>query len=380
MKTALILSGGGARAAYQVGVLKALSELIPKNEKNPFNIICGTSAGAINAAKIATEMDDFHHSISQLEGLWSNLSSANVHKVDYATVLKSIVKIFASFFHSGIAKGKPLSLFDNKPLYNLLKRSINMDRLNTMVTEEHLHALSINALGYSSGQNIAFFQGHASIEPWHKARRLGSRAALQHKHLMASSAIPAVFPSVRLNQEYFGDGALRQSAPLSSALHLGADKILVIGVSGNGPEVEVGPSMHSPSIAQVFGNMLNSDFIDSLDEDVAMLERFNKFASYMSKKEQQVAGIRPVDILVIKPSAQFDLLAAEYEHHLPKSMRFLLSIVGANKKGDGSSLASYLLFEKAYCVALIEQGYKDAMQQVDQIEAFLNVEKSATLA
>ena len=371
MKTALILSGGGARAAYQVGVLKALAEIIPKEQANPFNIICGTSAGAINAAKIATEMDDFHHAINELEGLWSNLTSEDVHKVDYYTVLKSIVKILASFFHSGIAKGKPLSLFDNRPLSNLLKRSINMDRLNTMVTEEHLHALSINALGYSSGHNIAFFQGHASIESWNKPRRLGFRAALQHKHLMASSAIPAVFPSVRLNQEYFGDGALRQSAPLSSALHLGADKILVIGVSGNSSEVEATPSMHSPSIAQVFGNMLNSDFIDALDEDVAMLERFNKFANCMTEKEQQAADIRPVDILVIKPSVQFDLLAAQYEHHLPKSMRFLLSIVGANKKGHGSSLASYVLFEKAYCSALIEQGYKDAMQQVAQIHEFL---------
>lgn len=371
MKTALILSGGGARAAYQVGVLKALAELIPNDQANPFTIISGTSAGAINAAKIATEMDDFHHAIQDLESLWSNLTSANVHKVDYFTVLKSIVKILASFFHSGIAKGKPLSLFDNKPLFNLLKRSINMDRLNAMVTKEHLHALSINALGYSSGQNIAFFQGHSSIESWSKARRVGVKAALQHKHLMASSAIPAVFPAVRLEHEYFGDGALRQSAPLSSALHLGADKILVIGVSGNTPELEPGISMHSPSIAQVFGNMLNSDFIDALDEDVAMLERFNKFANCMTEKEQQSADIRPVDILVIKPSVQFDLMAAEYEHHLPKSMRFLLSIVGANKKGDGNSLASYVLFEKAYCTALIEQGYKDAMAQVDQIDEFL---------
>lgn len=371
MKTALILSGGGARAAYQVGVLKALAELTPSNQANPFNIICGTSAGAINAAKIASEMDDFHHAVDGLEGIWTNLTSAHVHKVDYFTVLKSMTKIFVSFFHSGIAEGKPLSLFDNRPLFKLLKRSINMDRLNSMIAQEHLHALSINALGYSSGHNIAFFQGHASISSWSKARRLGARAILQHEHLMASSAIPAVFPSVRLNHEYFGDGALRQSAPLSSALHLGADKILVIGVSGNTLGAEPLQTRHSPSIAQVFGNMLNSDFIDTIDEDVAMLERFNEFAKCMSPEEQQKLDIRPVDILLIKPSAQFDSLAAQYEHHLPKSMRFLLSIVGANRKGDGSSLASYVLFEKAYCSALIEQGYKDAMRQMDQIVPFL---------
>jgi NTE family protein len=371
MNTALILTGGGARAAYQVGVLKALAELIPRDQPNPFNIVCGTSAGAINAAKLATEMDDFHQAIDGLEGIWTNLTSAHVHNVGYYTVLKSIVKIFASFFHSGIAAGQPLSLFDNRPLSYLLKRSINMDRLNTMITQEHLHALSINALGYTSGQNIAFFQGHNSISSWSKERRLGLRAALRHKHLMASSAIPAVFPSVLINREYFGDGALRQSAPLSSALHLGADKILVIGVSGNAPDAERVHTSHSPSIAQVFGNMLNSAFIDAIDEDATVLDRFNDIAECLSAEDQQKLDIRPIDILVIKPSVHFDALALEYEHHLPRSMRFLLSIVGANEEGDGSSFASYVLFEKEYCKALIEHGYKDAMQQVDDIKAFL---------
>lgn len=371
MKTALILTGGGARAAYQVGVLKALSELIPNEQENPFNIVCGTSAGAINAAKIATEMDDWHQAVSGLEDIWSSVTSASVHNVSYFTVLKSVSKIIASFFHSGTAKNQPLSLFDNRPLLNLLRRSINMDRLNSMISQKHLHALSINALGYTSGQNIAFFQGHSSISSWHKARRLGSRVPLRHKHLMASSAIPAVFPSVLINREYFGDGALRQSAPLSSALHLGAEKLFVIGVSGNTDELERVHTTHSPSIAQVFGNMLNSAFIDAIDEDATMLERFNEFAKCMSIEDQERLAIRPVDILVIKPSIQFDELAAKYEQHLPKSMRFLLSIVGANKKGNGSSVASYLLFEKEYCKALIDHGYKDAMQQIDQISAFL---------
>ena len=166
MRTALILSGGGARAAYQVGVLKALSELLPENTPNPFTIICGTSAGAINAAKLATEVDDFPKAISGLEDIWANLTSESVHRVDYFTVFKSIAKILGSFFHSGIAQGKPLSLFDNRPLFYLLKRTIDMSRLNTMITQERLHALCINALGYTSGQNISFFQGHPSIEGW----------------------------------------------------------------------------------------------------------------------------------------------------------------------------------------------------------------------
>jgi NTE family protein len=371
MKTALVLSGGGARAAYQVGVLKALAEIVPKTEHNPFQIICGTSAGAINAAKIATEADNFHQAVIGLEDIWGNLTSARIHQVDYFTVFKSIIKIFASFFHSGIANDKPLSLFDNRPLAYLLKRSINMSRLNTMIAKDHLHALSINALGYTSGQNIAFFQGHSSIKTWSKTRRLGLRAELQLKHLMASTAIPAVFPSVRINREYFGDGAVRQSAPLSVPLKMGADKIMVIGVSGNITGIERLHTEHSPSIAQVFGNMLNSAFIDAMDEDLSILERFNRISACISEQQQKQIGVRPIDILVIEPSVKFDVLAAEYEVHLPKSMRFLLSIVGANKKGSGGSLASYVLFEKAYCKALIDIGYQDAMTQIDEIKQFM---------
>ena len=374
MRTALILSGGGARAAYQVGVLKALSELLPENTPNPFTIICGTSAGAINAAKLATEVDDFPKAISGLEDIWANLTSESVHRVDYFTVFKSIAKILGSFFHSGIAQGKPLSLFDNRPLFYLLKRTIDMSRLNTMITQERLHALCINALGYTSGQNISFFQGHPSIEGWKKTRRLGLPTSLQHKHLMASSAIPAVFPAIRINREYFGDGAVRQSAPLSAPLEMGAEKILVIGVSGNEDEIERLPTVHSPSIAQVFGHMLNSAFIDAMDEDLSILERFNKLARNMAPEQRKALNIAPVDVLIIKPTIKFDQLAQQYEHLLPQSMRFLLSIIGANRKGSGTSLASYVLFEKAYCQALIESGYQDAMRQADEIRSFLDIE------
>lgn len=373
MKTALILSGGGARAAYQVGVLKALAEIVPKTQPNPFQIICGTSAGAINAAKIATEADNFHQAIVGLEDIWGNLTSTHIHQVDYYTVLKSILKIIASFFHSGVGKGKPLSLFDNRPLAYLLKRTINMSRLDKMIATEHLHALSINALGYTTGQNIAFFQGNASIQPWSKARRLGLKADLQIKHLMASTAIPAVFPSVRINREYFGDGAVRQSAPLSVPLKMGADKIMVIGVSGNTAGIERLNTEHSPSIAQVFGNMLNSAFIDAMDEDLAILDRFNKVAACISEQQQTQLKVRPIDYLIIQPSVKFDVLAAEYAEHLPKSMRLLLSMVGANKKGSGGSLASFVLFEKAYCKALIDIGYLDAIQQIDDIKQFLDI-------
>ena len=374
MKTALVLSGGGARGAYQVGVLKAIADLLPRSKVNPFQIVCGTSSGAINAAKVATEADDFHNAVKGLEDIWSNLTSNQIHQVGYLDIFKSILKILMSFFHSGIAKGQSLSVFNNQPLHNLLKRNIDIARLDRMINQAHIHALSISALGYSSGQNINFFQGHESLQFWRRSRRIGAKTILEHKHLMASLALPALFPSVLINREYFGDGALRQSAPLSAALHLGADKLLVIGVSSSAETIDERTlTDHSPTIAQVLGNLLNSAFIDSLEEDVQMLKRFNSLAKYITPEQQQELKIRPVELLVIKPKVKFDQVAADFAHELPKSMRFLLSMIGANKKGGGSSLASYILFEKEYCQALIHSGYQDAMAQAEEIRNFVGV-------
>ncbi|MDP5031219.1 patatin-like phospholipase family protein [Paraglaciecola sp.] len=374
MKTALVLSGGGARGAYQVGVLKAIAEILPRSSTNPFQIVCGTSSGAINAAKVATEADNFFQAVTGLEHLWSNLTSDQIHQVGYYDIIKSSVKIVLSFFHSGIAQGKPLSLFNNRPLFNMLKRNIDIARLDKMIKEERIHALSISALGYTSGQNISFFQGHESLHFWKRSRRIGAKTVLEHKHLMASSALPAIFPAVHINREYFGDGALRQSAPMSSALHLGADKLLVIGVSGSAMSMEERlVTVHSPSIAQVLGNLLNSAFIDSLEEDVQMLERFNSLAAYITPEQQQELHIRPVELLVIKPKIKFEEMAMNFTHELPKSMRFLLSMIGANRKGGGSSLASYILFEREYCKALIQSGYEDAMSQAEEIRQFVGV-------
>lgn len=374
MKTALVLSGGGARGAYQVGVLKAIAEILPKSATSPFQIVCGTSSGAINAAKVATEADNFSQAVVGLEKIWANLSSDQIHQVGYFDILRSSTKIILSFFHSGIARGKPLSLFNNRPLFSLLKRNIDISRLDNMIQKGHIHALSISALGYTSGQNISFFQGHDSLEFWKRSRRIGAKTILEHKHLMASSALPAIFPAVHINREYFGDGALRQSAPMSAALHLGADKLLVIGVSGSAESIDERlVTLHSPSIAQVLGNLLNSAFIDSLEEDVQMLERFNRLSAYITPQQQQELHVRPVELLVIKPKVKFEELAMNFTHELPKSMRFLLSMIGANKRGGGSSLASYILFEREYCKALIQSGYDDAMSQAEEIRQFVGV-------
>lgn len=376
MKTALVLSGGGARAAYQVGVLKAIAELLPEcrgdQYSNPFPIICGTSAGAINAAMMATHADHFQKGVAKLEHLWGNLTSDQIHRVGYTELIGSTLKLFDAFFRSGIARGRPLSLFDNTPLNHLLIENIHLQYLPGLIDEGHLHALCITALSYQSGQSISFYQGAEAATPWQRPRRIGVRCGLAHKHLMASSALPAIFPAVRINREYFGDGAIRQTAPMSAALHLGASKLLVVGVSGNtvNPEKRVQVT-HSPSLAQIFAQLLNSAFIDSVEEDIDMMRRFNRFIIEIEESKRNQMQMRAVDVLVIAPSVRFDELAANHVSDLPKSMRVFLKTIGATRSGGGASVASYLLFEAGYCVELIRYGYQDCMAQADKVIEFV---------
>lgn len=374
-QVALVLSGGGARAAYQVGVMKAIAEILPNNCANPFPIICGTSAGAINAAMLAAQADHFTQGVNKLENVWSTLHAEKVLHVGYGELLASSLKLLLSFFRSGVTFGRPLSLFDNMPLYHLLLENIDLQFLPELIERGYLHALCITAMGYHGGQSISFFQGHPHISNWQRIHRIGIRADITHKHLMASSALPALFPAVRLHREYFGDGAMRQSSPISAALHLGAEKVLVIGVSGrrnlgNLP-IHRGDKIFSPSIAQIFAQMLNSAFIDSMEEDISMMNRFNVFVNGIDVEKRKEMEVREVDALIISPSIHFDEVAEKHIGSLPKPLRIFLKTIGATRPAGGASIASYLLFEASYCQELIQCGYKDCMAQAEKVKNFL---------
>jgi NTE family protein len=378
-KTALILSGGGARGAYQVGVLKAIAHLQPQGGHNPFDIICGTSAGAINACVLACESDHYGHAVTRLEHLWSNLDSRKIHKVGFLQLLKSTLRIFASFFHEGKITGKPRALLDNSPLRDLLESHIDFSKLPERLAQGDLTALSITALAYNSGKNVSFYQGADAVDNWRRNQRVGLRTVLNHNHLMASSALPAIFPPVKIQGEYFGDGAIRQSAPLSTALHLGAHRLFVIGVSHNAREQPdpVEQNTSPPSFAQIAGHLLNSSFIDAMDEDLEMLERFNLISAYLSAEQQDTVQIHPVEVLTITPSIRFDDIAANHIGDLPRSMRTFFKTIGATRTGGGASMASYLLFEAAFCRELMAAGYADTMEREHEIMAFLDTTREA---
>jgi NTE family protein len=375
---ALILSGGGARAAYQVGVLQALADILP-GLHNPFPIICGTSAGAINAVALAAHRGEFRQAALDLADTWRQLEVDQVFKSSGWDLLLGLMKVGASVFNDGVGRSKPLALLDNTPLRQLLSRMIPLGNLQTRIQAGDLRAVSVTAMSYNSGESVSFYQGAPDLVPWRRARRVGIPMGLTVDHLLASSAIPTIFPAVYLNREYYGDGAMRQIAPISPALHLGADRLFVIGVSSNRNPTHWGKSKalprHSPSMAQIIGQMFNSAFIDALEGDLEHVERVNALLALIDKDRCERTGhLRSVETLVISPSKPLDKIAGRRVRDLPPALRFFLRRTGATARGGGSAVASYLLFSHGYCSELMELGYQDAMWEREAIERFFTAE------
>ncbi len=377
MKRALILSGGGARAAYQVGVLQALAEILPANVENPFSIICGTSAGAINALALAAHPGNFKESVHALAHMWSNLQIGQVYKYGWGDLLKGMGLLGLSLFNQGVGHQRPLSLLDNSPLWNLLGSRIQFDNIERSISSGKLLAVSVSAMGYTSGHTVSFFQGHSDLPGWNRYRRSGVPTLLRLEHLIASSAIPTIFPAVRINREYFGDGALRQLAPISPALHLGAESLFVVGVSGNKKASKTKkrlPLKHSPSMGQIVGHLFNSAFVDSLEGDIEHLDRMNELIKLIPPATLIEAGLklRAVDSMVISPSGPLDAIAGRNVRYLPKSLRFFLRAIGATAKGGGATAASYLLFSAEFISELMELGKQDTLAEAEKIRNFFS--------
>jgi len=369
-KTGLILAGGGARAAYQVGVLKAVSELLGEPRENPFPILCGTSAGAINAAALAIRADDFAGSVRHLVDVWGAFHCHHVYRSDWPGIIRTGNRWLTALML--LNRTNPISLLDNAPLRELLVRTMEFDHIQTNIDNGALYAVSVTASGYTSGQSVTFYQGGSGVEDWERWQRVGASTTLNADLLLASSAIPFIFPAVKVHREFFGDGSMRQIAPISPALHLGADRVLVIGTGRQSQEpVRVRSNLY-PSLAQIAGHTLNSIFLDSLAVDIERLQRINKTLQCVSPERAEEVGLRlrPIDVFVLQPSQPIERITARYLQHFPRAVRFLLRAVGAMNR-NGSNLASYLLFEAPFTRALMELGYGDTMSRRDEMVAFL---------
>jgi len=374
-KSGLILSGGGARAAYQVGVLKAIHKILPKGHYNPFDVISGTSAGAINGVALASYAENYRIGIKHLERIWMHFTPDHIYRTDFLGVSHGILRMARSMVMGKRFKNDPVSLLNNQPLRELLGEAIKFDQIQGAIDNGALHAIAVNCSGLETGESVAFFQGHYSITNWNRHRRIGKRTRITLDHLMASSAIPMIFPAVKLHGEYFADGAVRQLAPISPALHLGAEKVMVIGVSGiaHKRKDHVKPLAAYPSPAKVMGHMLNAAFLDSMETDVERLRRINRTLTSIPEDVRKEAGmeLKPIELLEINPSRSIDQIAGEHAAEIPKALKMTLGGSG-NAGQNGSGILSYLLFSKGFCKALIDLGYSDAMQRADEIRGFFS--------
>lgn len=384
--TGLVLTGGGARAAYQVGVLQALAQIRRDAgvRGNPFDVYAGTSAGAINAASLACSADRFDAAVDSLLSLWAQLSVDKVYRADALGVVRTGT-LWMTMMSLGWAirrwrKRQPRSLLDNSPLRELLAANLRFERLPRLLDLGKLRALAVTGSSYSSGQHVTFYQSAEPVEPWLRSQRLAVPAALSVEHLMATSAIPFVFPAQELalqgRREWFGDGSMRQSAPISPAVHLGAQRVVVIGA---GRIQEAGqldlPVMNDdyPSMAQIAGHALSSIFLDALAVDIERLQRINKTLTLLPKDARMATPLRPVDVLVISPSRRLDSLASEHLGELPATIRALLGglgVGGSGRQATGSALASYLLFVPGYTTALITLGMTDTLARRAEVQRF----------
>jgi NTE family protein len=383
----LILTGGGARAAYQVGVLRALARM--RREcgadltRNPFGVIVGTSAGAINAASLACGADDFESAVERVCQVWRDFHAEQVYRADSLGVIRSgaqwLTMLSIGWVIARWRRARPRSLLDNQPLAELLKRLVPLPRLRLMLRSRHVHGLAVSASSYSSGLHVTFYDAAAQIEPWTRSQRIAVQRRISHAHLLASSAIPFVFPasSIELDgvAQWFGDGSMRQTAPISPAVHLGAQKLLVIGAGRmhEPPGRKLDARAGYPSLAQIAGHALSNIFLDALAVDVERLRRINHTLSLLPESALAQTALRPIDVLVIAPSQRLDDIAAEHQNALPVPVRAMLrgmGVTGQGRDARGAALASYLLFEAPYTRELMALGEHDTEARREDVRRF----------
>src|SRR6185369_17971622 len=337
----------------------------------PFPILCGTSAGAINATTLAVFADDFSRGVGNLLEVWENMHCHHVYRTDPGHIMRSGARWLGAMML--LSRHNPVSLLDSAPLREMLERTLAFERIQDHIDSGSLYAVCVTASGYTSGQSVSFFQGGSGLEGWERNQRIGAAVPLSLDLLLASSALPFIFPAVKFNREYFGDGSMRQIAPVSPALHLGADRVLIVGTGRQTQDQARARSNVYPSIAQIAGHALNSIFLDSLAVDIERLERINRTVRLIPPERltDSSTQLRPVKVLFITPSQPIERIAARFVHELPATVRFILKPTGALNR-SGSNLASYLLFEQSFCRALIDLGYQDTISREKEIKEFFS--------
>ena len=365
---AVVLPGGGARGAYQAGALKAIAEFFP-GDANPFPVICGTSAGAINAAVLASHAHEFGYGVERLTQFWSTMHCDRIYRTDAWTILTSGLRWVVSLVTGGHVNIAPPALLDNAPLRRFLHDTLQLDGIDVAIEQGALRGVSITASAYTRASAISFFQGREDIEPWKRSRREGVIARLSVEHLLASAALPLLFPAQRIGMEFYGDGGMRMIAPISPAIHLGADRILVIGTRDEHPDPAPVTAAAYPGPGEIGGYLLDTIFMDTLNADLARMERINRTLESIPASKRGDVHLKTIESLLIRPSEDLRKVTQRHAGSIPPGVRLLLRTLGA--WGRDWRMASYLLFESPYCQELMQMGYQDALLDRDRIIDFI---------
>ncbi|MCP5419107.1 MAG: patatin-like phospholipase family protein [Gammaproteobacteria bacterium] len=379
-RTGLVLTGGGARAAYQAGVLKGIAEIIERKPGDPwpFPILVGSSAGAINSSFVASQGDhSFSEAVGELCRLWQELRTDRIIRTDLASLSGLALSWLKDLSLGGLlGESRSTHLLDTRPLQEFLTTHLNFKAIAEHLKNGRLHGVAVSATNYQTGSTVVFFDGSPTIQPWFRSTRVAERTELTLRHVMASAAIPIFFRPVPMNGSFYGDGCVRLNTPLSPAIHLGADRILVIGIRYRRSDeltlkLNRQGSMSSISLVDIAGVMLNAAFLDALEMDIERLRRINRTLELLSPeaRERHPNKLRQIPLLAIQPSRDLGTLASEQFKNFSPMLRYLLKGIGASQK-KGWDLLSYLAFDEAYTGRLIELGYQDALAQREEILPF----------
>jgi len=370
-KFALVLTGGGARAAYQVGALRAVSDIM-KFKENPFKIISGFSAGAINGAWLAGRSEDFDAVTKCMWEAWSSLHSEKIFKTNPISLFGIGSRWIKDLSSGGwLGNSKITYLLDTTPLRKFLAHNLDFQAIREHIHSGKLSGICVCATNYQTGHSTAFFDGHEGIEVWERTNRLSVQTSLNLNHIMASAAIPIFFPPIKVHDAYYGDGMIRMNAPLSPAIHMGADKLFVIGIRGANETAVDKPKVPHISLGDIAGTLLNGLFFDAIDGDIERMQRINRTLSLMTPEQlkKDPDHLRPVPLLFLRPSREV-MSSPNYQiSSLPRTLRFLLKGIGVTEE-TGRDMLSYLTFEKDYLINLLELGYNDGLEQESEIRAF----------
>lgn len=369
-KIGLVLSGGGARGAYQAGVMRAVTEILD-SEKKKIGVITGASAGAINASFLASHWENPRIAAEKLSDLWCSLHADQVFKTDAFSLGKIGMKWVLDASLGGLYKKKlARSLLNTDPLRRLIGENISIQKIGENLEKAYFESLSVTAMDYANATSVSFVQSAKSLPMWDRYRRRGEQSQITVDHVLGSSAIPLFFPPVQIGSHFYGDGCVRNTAPVSSAIHLGSEKLIVMSVRR--PDSVAAPvdENYEPSIARVLGVIMNALLLDAIDLDMERLDRVNQTLQHIPHPARGSMSLRKIEHFWLRPSIDIGHLASGQFDQLPPVIRYLLGGLGSSR--ESSEITSYLLFEPEFCAKLVEIGYNDTHAQATELKAFLN--------